>query len=476
MGRTEPILPLNKAKGKPGKPGRHASPPPPATPKLTPKKAITAIILSLLALSLLHRPVTYCYNGFPGYGKGQGLLSPEERARNILRETPLIDGHVDFPMILRFVYGNHIYNDSFTQPFERGELPGHVDLQRLREGHSGGAFWSLFAPCPANGSDFSDENYASSVQFTLDQIDVMTRLQELYPDDFSQKVDSSNALKAFQQGQFISPFGIEGLHQIGNSATNLRKFHELGTRYATLTHNCHNKFADAALLENPIRKAEPLWGGVSPLGRRLIHEMNRIGMIVDLSHVSEDTMLDVLGNKSDWAGSKAPVIFSHSSAYSICPHPRNVKDHVLQLVKERNSVVMVNISPDFISCVDNGNENGLPDFFPANSTRAQVVRHILHIGNLIGFDYVGIGTDFDGIMTVPEGFEDVSRYPDLVAELLKNGVSNEDAAKVVGGNVLRVWKDVDAVAAKMQDVFELPMEDELEPLKFEARGGSTGSV
>ena len=204
---------------------------------------------------------------------------------------------------MRFAYGNQIYDENFTQPFEKGELPGHVDLHRLRQGQSGGAFWSLFAPCPSNGSDFSDENYASSkfthipatktfltkpsvgVQFTLDQIDVMTRLQAAYPSHFSEKVDSSNAFEVFKQGKLISPFGIEGLHQIGNKAANLRKVHELGGRYATLTHNCHNKFADAAVLENPTRKAEPLWGGVSPLGRKLVREMNRIGMIVDLSHV-----------------------------------------------------------------------------------------------------------------------------------------------------------------------------------------------
>lgn len=314
----------------------------------------------------------------------------------------------------------------------------------------------------------------------------MTRLQAEYPRDFSQIVDSSNAFKAFKEKKLISPLGVEGLHQIGNSAANLRKYYDLGVRYATLTHNCHNKFADAALLENPMRKAEPLWGGVSPLGRQLVHEMNRIGMFVDISHVrlvtllsdslnqlmlmyydSEDTMIDVLGGNKDWSGSKAPVIFSHSSAFSVCAHPRNVKDHVLQLVKERNSLVMVNIAPDFISCVDAGNKNGLPDPVPENATLDQVVKHILHIGNLIGYDHVGIGTDFDGIMSVPKGLEDVSKYPDLVAEMLRQGVSDADAHKVVGGNLLRVWKEVDAVASQMQADGVLPMEDDLPGLKFE---------
>lgn len=169
----------------------------------------------------------------------------------------------------------------------------------------------------------------------------MTRLQAAYPDSFSGIVDSESAKAAFKQGKLISPLGVEGLHQIGNSVANLRRYHAMGVRYATLTHNCGNIFADAALWEHPFHKAPPFWGGVSPRGRQLINEMNRIGMIVDLSHTSVDTMLDVLGGREEkWAGSKAPIMFSHSSAYAVCPHPRNVPDHVLELVKKRNSIVM----------------------------------------------------------------------------------------------------------------------------------------
>lgn len=307
------------------------------------------------------------------------------------------------------------------------------------------------------------------VQATIQQIDMVTRLQELYPSDFSPKVNSSTALAAFQKGQLISPLGVEGLHQIGNSVANLRRFYDLGVRYATLTHNCPNRYADSAIWSNPMRKAPSYWGGVSPEGKQLIHEMNRMGMIVDLSHTSVETQLHVLGGGKDgWEGSKAPVIYSHSSAYSVCPHPRNVHDNVLQLVRERNSVVMVNFAPDFVSCTEGNNENGLPDFYPANSTLAHVAKHVIYIGELIGYDHVGFGSDFDGIGSTPEGLEDVSKYPDLVAELLKQGVSDEDVAKVVGGNILRAWKEIDAVALDLQAKGTPSLEDDLPVLRFDS--------
>ena len=233
--------------------------------------------------------------------------------------------------------------------------------------------------------------------------------------------------------------------------------------------------------------------------------MNRLGMLVDIAHVSKDTMLDVLGGRPEkWEGSIAPIIFSHSSAYALCPHPRNVQDDVLQLVKvglssnihislinqyrssikitkweplqsnffwgkwktklrrllqKTNSIVMVNFAPEFISCTASNSSTGLPDFYPLNSTLHQAARHIMHIGNTIGFDHVGIGSDFDGIPNTPEGLEDVSKFPDLIAELLKLGVTDEDAAKVVDRNILRVWADVDSVAARLQREGVLPAED-----------------
>lgn len=297
----------------------------------------------------------------------------------------------------------------------------------------------------------------------------MTRLQKAYPDIFSVPPNGTTALQAFRAQKIISPMGIEGLHSIGNSLAQLRSFYNLGVSYATLTHNCHNRYADAALVEielpdgrGGIKKADPLHHGVSEAGKDLIYEMNRLGMIVDLSHVSADTMRDVLGAGKDknWTGSQAPVIFSHSSAYTVCPHPRNVPDDVLQLVKQRNSLVMVNFSPDFVSCIPAPERvDGLPDFYPQNATLEHVADHIVYIGSRIGFEHVGLGSDFDGILSVPRGLDDVSKFPGLIAELLRRGVNDEDAGKVAGGNLLRVWREVDRVALQMQAEGARPVED-----------------
>lgn len=292
-----------------------------------------------------------------------------------------------------------------------------------------------------------------------------------YPKAFStSNIDSSSALAAFKDHhRLISPIGIEGLHQIGNSFSNLRLYHSLGVKYATLTWNCHNAFADAALTTDSSGRTvagHDYWGGLSEAGQVMIKEMNRLGMLVDLSHVSKRTMLDVLGASPEKGSSITPVIFSHSSAYALCPHPRNVQDDVLQLVKKTNSIVMVNFSPDFISCLPSGAETGMPDFYPPNATLHQVARHVTYIGDLIGYDHVGLGSDFDGIMMTPKGLDDVSKYPDLIAELLNMGVSDEDAAKVVGMNILRVWGEAERQAVRMQKDGVLPAQDFIEKVSW----------
>ncbi|KAK3986275.1 membrane dipeptidase-domain-containing protein [Cladorrhinum sp. PSN332] len=445
-------------------------------PRKAPKSTRTKTLVSsvLLALGILFLLVLQCPDHLGWLRQKLFRDEPktiEERVKNILSETPQPDGHNDFAIFLRAYYNNKISNDDFTTPFTEGTLKGHVDLARLRSGLNGGAFWSVFWPCPEEGGDYSDANYAPIVRHTLEQIDLMHRLRASFPDEFSpvSGLTSSSALQFFKdKSLLISPLAIEGLHQIGNSAAVLRLYHSLGVRYASLTHNCGNPFADAALWEHPyLHKSRPKHNGVSvPRGSDLIAEMNRLGVIVDLSHASVDTMLDVLGaNPQKWEGSKAPVIFSHSSAYAICPHPRNVPDEVLDHVKTKRGLVMVNFAPDFISCRANPDrKDGLPDSVPEDATLAQVVKHVMYIGDSIGYDYVGFGSDFDGIERTPEGLDDVSKYPDLVAELLRQGVSDEDAAKVVGGNLLRVWAEVDAVAEELQKKGEKPLEDELEKL------------
>ncbi|KIX05683.1 uncharacterized protein Z518_03655 [Rhinocladiella mackenziei CBS 650.93] len=362
----------------------------------------------------------------------------------------------------------------FDPSLSGGGMPGHLDLPRLKKGKQGGFFWSAWVDCPADKFDFSNENYAPVVVKSFAQIDVIHRLHAAHPDIFSPTtLDSTSALKAFRrQGKLISPIGVEGLHMAGRNVSNLRLFYSLGARYTTLTWNCHNAFADAAqvtVLEDSLnadaaKPAKPHWGGLSLLGTQLMREMNRIGMMIDLSHTHPATMHDVLaGNETkSYPGSLAPVIFSHSSVYALCPHPRNVPDHILPLVKQTNSVIMVTFVPNFISCINSADpENNLPTFYPPNSTLDFVADHIMYIGEKIGYGHVGIGSDFDGIQSTPRGLEDVSKFPDLVKELLRRGLRDEQVEGIVGGHVLRVWKRVEEVSRKMQSQGEVPMEDEI---------------
>lgn len=438
-------------------------------PLLGSRRSVTRSNSSVVGF-LIITLIVACY-GWHWYRVPEEVCRPQSSADKVLRSNPLIDGHNDLLILIRAVYGNRVYPANFTKPFENGGFVGHVDLPRLREGKIGGAFWSAFVPCPANGSDFSDEAYLPYVRATLEQIDLFHRLSEKYPRYFTLSRSADEAEDAFGHGRLISPLAIEGLHQIGNSLATLRLYHSLGVRYATLTWNCHNIYADAALVsvDGKTVASKPYWGGVSKTGRDLILEMNRLGMIVDLSHVSVDTMRDVLGGSPEkgWNGSVAPPIFSHSSAKAVCPHPRNVPDDILQLVKKRNALVMINFSPDFVSCKAGNASSGLPEFVEETNTLDHVVEHVMHIGDSIGYDHVGIGTDYDGIPNTPRGLEDVSKIADLIARLLERGIGEENAARVVGRNLLRVWHEVDKVAAKLQKEMD-PIEDYRSP--FDLRG------
>jgi membrane dipeptidase len=358
----------------------------------------------------------------------RGDHSIDDRVSRILAGTPLFDGHVDLAIFIRAAYKNKIHTQAFKDKFEKGDLELNVDLPRLHEGKLGGAFWSAFVVCPEDAStDFSDSQYAESVSHTLSQIDLLRRLQIQYPDEFSPAdAPLDRALELFhREGRFLAPISIEGLHQVPQTAplSTLRLYHALGVRAATLTWNCHNAFADAALImHNGSTTVAPYHrGGLTPAGRQVVREMNRLGILVDISHTSYWTQKAVLSNGT----SAAPVIFSHSSAFSLCPHPRNVQDDILELVKDTKSLVMVNFSPGFISCNETSSPLELPEFYGKNNTLHQVARHIVYIGEKIG-------------------------YPDLVAELLRMGVSDTDASKITGGNLLRVWREAEVVSQRLQ--------------------------
>ncbi|KAJ4505942.1 hypothetical protein HRR83_008457 [Exophiala dermatitidis] len=377
-----------------------------------------------------------------------------DRVSAILERTPLLDGHNDLAIYIRAAYKNQINPDKFRDEFEHGGMSGNVDLPRLKQGQVGGGFWSAFVACPDEASDdFSDETYSTAVAHTLSQIDLVRRLQSHYPQNFTPATAPlSEALSNFHATRsLVSPISIEGLHQIPQSAplSTLRLYYALGVRAATLTWNCHNAFADAALITSKGETTVAPYhrGGLTPAGKEVIREMNRLGMLVDISHTSYWTQKSVLTNKT----SAAPVIFSHSSAFALCPHPRNVQDDILDLVKETQSLVMINFAPDFISCLPPPNSSVLPEFYEKNNTLHQVARHIVYVGEKIGYDHVGLGSDFDGMGELtPRGLEGVDKYPDLVAELLKMGVSDRDAAKVVGGNLLRVWRTAEGIAKGLQ--------------------------
>lgn len=356
--------------------------------------------------------------------------SYEARLEQLLKETPITDTHNDFPYLLRVQLHNEIHNPKNDFDFN-GELHSMTSLPKLRKGKLGCQFFSVYIENKGDTALYQDFNLINNaVRDTMEQIDVTKRLCMEYPEDLEFVRNSDEAMAAYKSGKIAVTMGVEGLHQVDLSLGVLRLYHELGCRYITLTHNCDNPFATAL---SSITGGLPD-KGLSKLGEKCVLEMNRLGMIVDLSHVSYQTMKDALNV------TKSPVIFSHSSAYVLTNHERNVRDDVLLQLKENDGVCCVNFFPLFIT--------------PDGSGKASIddaVNHILHIVKVTGsYRHVGFGSDFDGIPLGPVGLEDVSKYPDLIFKLMAKGASDEDIKGIMGLNVMRVWKANEVVLAELQ--------------------------
>ncbi|ONH73960.1 hypothetical protein BOH78_2855 [Pichia kudriavzevii] len=345
----------------------------------------------------------------------------DEKFDQIVKRFPIVDTHNDFPYSLRCQLH---YEISTTPEFDFDSLlTSHTDLVRMREGKIGIQFFSCWIECKNDDPLYQDFNTPTTiVRDTLEQIDVVKRLVDEYSNSLKFVKTSDEALQSFRdsKGKKISiTLGVEGLHQVDLSLAVVRQYFDLGVRYITLTHNCDNPFATAA---SSVTGGLPD-KGLTSFGRDCIKEMNRLGMMVDLSHVSYKTMLDTL------ECTQAPVIFSHSSSFTLTPHERNVRDDVLKLVKDNGGVVCINFLPQFLK-----REGKSAD----DVTIDDAVAHLVHIITLIGWDHVGFGSDFDGIPCGPKGLEDVSKYPELVKKVWEvTNATEEQIVKLMGLNVVR---------------------------------------
>lgn len=343
----------------------------------------------------------------------QQAADPLARARALQREVPLIDGHNDYPWALR---EHNAERDLNRLDIRVGQPKLQTDIPRLRQGGVGGQFWSVYVPATMQG--------AAAVRATLEQIDIVHRMVRKYPDTFELALTAADVERIFKAGRIASLIGMEGGHAIDNSLATLRMLYAAGARYMTLTHSANVRWADSGT-------DKPRLGGLSRFGEEVVREMNRLGMLVDLSHTSPDTMRDAL------AVSEAPVIFSHSDARALNDHGRNVPDDVLRLLPKNGGIVMVTFVPGFL--VRGG-----------TATLADVANHMDYVRKMAGPDHVGIGSDFDGIETVPAGLEDVSKFPALTAELLRRGWPELDVRKALGLNILRVMRRAEEVATRLQ--------------------------
>ncbi|XP_069165215.1 dipeptidase 1 [Procambarus clarkii] len=335
-----------------------------------------------------------------------------------------IDSHNDLPWNIRKFMHNKLHSFNFTahlqtlRPWSRSSW-SHTDLPRLRQGMVGAQFWASYVPCEAQR--------LNAVQLTIEQIDLIKRLIDQYPDDLRLATSADELEKAFKEGRIASLIGVEGGHAIQSSLGVLRALRDLGVRYLTLTHTCSTPWAECARAHETDLEDPDSPRGLTHFGKTVVREMNRLGLMVDLSHVSQATM------KAALEVSRAPVIFSHSSVYAICKNPRNVPDDILRKLAMNGGVVMVSFYNHFLTCSE-------------TATVKDVVAHINHVRTVAGAHHVGIGADFDGVNKLPEGLEDVSRYPYLFAELLADpSWSLEDLRNLAGHNLLRVMRDVEKV-------------------------------
>jgi membrane dipeptidase len=392
--------------------------------------------------------------------------APEQIAAAALKAAPVWDGHNDVPEQLRDRRQDMIADFDFrdtTHTAQPAKTPGgydfpamHTDLTRLHQGHVGAQFWSVYVSAQLPEPQ--------AVQATLEQIDVMKRLIARYPTELQFATSADDVARAMKAGRIASLLGMEGGHSIGGSLAVLRQMYALGARYMTLTHFKNNAWADSAT-------DAPAHNGLTPFGRDVVREMQRIGMLVDLSHVSAATMRDAL------AVAKAPVMFSHSGAYAVDASPRNAPDDMLMMLKANGGIIMVNTYPFYVSeevrhwkataAAEEARQKSLNPGDPAAakaaltaweaanprpaSTIPQVADHIDHIAKLIGVDHVGLGGDFDGIEVTTQGMQDVSTYPALLTELARRGWSVADLEKLTSGNMMRVLRAVEAYAAVHRD-------------------------
>ena len=381
--------------------------------RITPLFAVVAVFAS--AASMLAAQQTDVQTA-----KTSNDIQLTDEARAITKEALLVDGHNDLPWAMREL------GSSFAKVDIRLPQPKlHTDIPRIREGGLKAQFWSVYVPA---STDLS----GNALLQTMEQIDLVHEMVDRYPDVFEMVRTADDIERIVKSGKIASMIGVEGGYSIQNSLAVLQKLYDRGTRYMTLTHSKTLSWADSAT-------DAPQHGGLAPFGEDVIREMNRIGMLVDISHVSPDTMLDALRI------TKAPVIFSHSSARAICDHPRNVPDDVLRLMPANGGIVMINFFSGFLVPMDQQKADK-----DRRGTIQLVVDHIEHVIKIAGIDHVGLGSDFDGIPRTPRQLDDVAHFPYITQELLNRGYSRQQIEKVLGTNLLRVLRQAEDVSRKLK--------------------------